>query len=76
MTGGSSIRPGVHGTLRWILAALVSFIAGAFVPGLGIVWPGAWYAGLILSWVIAPLLAFIGAVSLWRSRAARQLHRS
>ena len=51
-----------------LLAALVAFVVGNFLPG----WVGpndaAYVMGLVLTFIAAPALAGVGAVVLWRSR--------
>ena len=59
--------------MRWIIAGVVCYFASAFLPGLDLVWPGsggmAYTAGLMLGYLVAPLLLLIGIVRIWRSRS-------
>lgn len=63
--------------MRWIIAALVCYVASAFIPGLGVIWPalggGAYYLGLVLAYLVTPILALIGIVRIWKSRRSSRV---
>lgn len=62
--------------MRWLLLALICFVAGALTPGLGTLWPSAqpvaYAVGLALALVLAPILSVVGIVAKWRSWRSEQ----